>query len=302
MDRLSPGTSHQPDGQQSKVAVEGTGLNRRTLLLFSLAAVLFVAAYYPAFISLGRKWAASEDYTHAFFTVPIILYMLWMQRGVLTNGPGNTLLGLPLVIGSALLYLLSLQLQIPTVTFLATILTVVSAIIYLAGARALRALVIPVLLLFLLIPIPNQLLSMVTATLQLKASQASEWVAQLFAIPLLREGNVLHLPKKSFQVVEACSGIHSLISLTTLSLILGHFNLFRRRSIVLLLLFSVPVAIFINIVRVVSLVLVYEWFAIDLSEGMAHTVSGLVLFLLGFGLLVFFQRILESWEAKNKRG
>lgn len=264
--------------------------------------MLFVAAYYPAFISLGRKWAASEDYTHAFFTVPIILYMLWMQRGVLTNGPGNTLLGLPLVIGSALLYLLSLQLQIPTVTFLATILTVVSAIIYLAGARALRALVIPVLLLFLLIPIPNQLLSMVTATLQLKASQASEWVAQLFAIPLLREGNVLHLPKKSFQVVEACSGIHSLISLTTLSLILGHFNLFRRRSIVLLLLFSVPVAIFINIVRVVSLVLVYEWFAIDLSEGMAHTVSGLVLFLLGFGLLVFFQRILESWEAKNKRG
>ena len=62
-----------------------------------------------------------------------------------------------------------------------------------------------------------------------------------------------------------------------------------------------PVTIFINIVRVVSLVLVYEWFAIDLSEGMAHTVSGLVLFLLGLWLLVFFQRILESWEAKNKR-
>ena len=102
--------------------------------------------------------------------------------------------------------------------------------------------------------------------------------------------------------MEACSGIRSLISLSTLSLILGYFTLFRWRSIVLLLLFSVPVAIFINIVRVVSLVLVYEWFAIDLSEGMAHTVSGLVLFLLGLVLLVFFQRILESWEAKNKRG
>ena len=281
--------------------MERTGLNRKSILLFSLAALLFAAAYYPAFNTLARKWAVSEDYTHAFFTVPIILYMLWMQRGALASGPGNTLLGLPLVVGAALLYLLSLQLQIPTVTFLATMLTIVGTIIYLSGIRVLRDLAIPVLLLFLLIPIPNQLLSMVTATLQLKVSQASEWVAHLFAIPLFREGNVLHLSDKTFQVVEACSGIRSLISLSTLSLILGYFTLFRWRSIVILLLFSVPVAIFINIVRVVSLVLVYEWFAIDLSEGMAHTVSGLVLFLLGLGLLVFFQRILESWEAKNKR-
>ena len=281
--------------------MEQSGPNRKTLLLLCLATVLFAVAYYPAFASLVRKWAASEDYTHAFFTVPIILYMFWLQRGTLAAGRGNTLLGLPLMVGAALLYLLSLQLQIPTVTFLATMLTIVGTIIYLSGVRVLRDLAIPVLLLFLLIPIPNQLLSMVTATLQLKVSQASEWVAHLFAIPLFREGNVLHLSDKTFQVVEACSGIRSLISLSTLSLILGYFTLFRWRSIVLLLLFSVPVAIFINIVRVVSLVLVYKWFAIDLSEGMAHTVSGLVLFLLGLGLLVFFQRILESWEAKKKR-
>ena len=276
-------------------------LRAKNMLLLLFAIGLFAVAFYPALATLARKWAASEDYTHAFFTVPIILYMLWMQWGALANGPGNTLLGLPLVVGSMLLYMFSLQLQIPTVTFLATMLTIVGAIIYLSGVRVLRDLIIPVLLLFLLIPIPNQLLSMVTATLQLKVSQASEWVAHLFAIPLFREGNVLHLSDKTFQVVEACSGIRSLISLSTLSLILGYFTLFRWRSIVLLLLFSVPVAIFINIVRVVSLVLVYEWFALDLSEGMAHTVSGLVLFLLGLGLLVFFQRILESWEAKNKR-
>ena len=276
-------------------------LRAKNTLLFLLAVGLFAVAFYPAFATLALKWGASEDYTHAFFTVPIILYMLWVQRGALSNGPGNAVLGLPLVVGSMLLYLFSLQLQVPTVTFLATMLTIVGTIIYLSGTRVLRALAIPVLLLFLLIPIPNQLLSMFTAALQLKVSQASEWVAHLFAIPLFRDGNVLHLSDKTFQVVEACSGIRSLISLSTLSLILGYFTLFRWWSIVLLLLFSVPVAIFINIVRVVSLVLVYEWFAIDLSEGIAHTVSGLVLFLLGLGLLVFFQRILESWEAKKKR-
>jgi exosortase/archaeosortase family protein len=82
----------------------------------------------------------------------------------------------------------------------------------------------------------------------------------------------------------------------------GYFTLTRWRSIAFLLLLSVPVAIFINIVRVVSLVLIYEWLAIDLSEGTGHTVSSLVLFVLGLGLLLIFQRILESWETTNKRG
>ena len=282
--------------------MEQTGPNRKTLLLLCLATVLFAAAYYPAFTSLVRKWAASEDYTHAFFTVPIILYMFWLQRGTLAAGTGNTLLGLPLVAGSILLYLFSLQLQIPTVIFLATILTIVGAIVYLSGVRVLRDLAIPVLLLFLLIPIPNQLLSMVTATLQLKVSQVSEMVAGFFSIPLFREGNVLHMTGKTFLVVEACSGIRSLISLSTLSLIVGYFTLTRWRSIALLLLLSVPMAIFINFVRVVSLVLIYEWLAIDLSEGAGHTVSSLVLFVLGLGLLLLFQRILESWEITNKRG
>lgn len=272
----------------------------RTYILSTLAVALFVVGYYPAFLDLIRKWSASEDYAHAFFTVPIIFYMIWLKRHVLTNGKGNVAFGLPLVICSILLYLLALQLQIPTAMFIATVLTMVSILVYFAGFRVLREMAIPIVLLFMIIPIPNQLLSMVTATLQLKVSQVSETVVQLCSIPLFREGNVLHIPDKTFQVVEACSGIRSLISLTTLSLIFGYFTLNRWQSIGLLLLLSVPVAIFINIVRVISLVLVYYFFKIDLSVGTAHTVAGMVLFLLGLVLLALFQRILESWEAKKK--
>jgi len=270
--------------------------------LFLSTAVLFIITFYPSMTILTSKWSASEDYSHAFFTVPILLYMFWLDRGKIANGLGNGLVGMSLVLSSLLLYLFSLQLQIPTAIFLATMMTIVGIIIYLSGVRVLKDLAIPVLLLFLLIPIPNQLLSMVTATLQLMVSQVSEMVAKLFAIPMFREGNVLHLSGKTFMVEEACSGIRSLISLSTLSLIVGYFTLIRWQSIALLFLLSVPVAIFINIIRVVSLVLIYEWFAIDLSEGTPHTVSSLVLFVVGLGLLLIFQRILESWETTNKRG
>lgn len=272
----------------------------RTYFFSALVAGLFVAGYYPAFSELVRKWSASEDYAHAFFTVPIILYMIWIKRDLLIRGKGNSVFGLPLVVCSILLYLLALQLQIPTIMFIAAVSTIVSVLVYFAGFLVLKDLAIPLVLLFLIIPIPNQLLSMVTATLQLKVSQASEIIVQMFSIPLFREGNVLHIPDKTFQVVEACSGIRSLISLTTLSLIFGYFTLEKRVSICLLLLFSIPVAIFINIVRVVSLVVVYRLYKIDLSAGTAHTIAGLVLFLLGLVMLVIFQRILEFWEAKEK--
>lgn len=272
----------------------------KTYILSTLMTGLFVVGYYPAFTSIVRKWSTSEDYTHAFFTVPIILYMIWLKRDVLIQGKGNVAIGLPLVICSILLYLFALQLQIPTIMFIATVLTMVSALVYFAGFRVLKDMAIPIVLLFMVIPIPNQLLSMVTATLQLKVSQVSETVVQLFSIPLFREGNVLHIPDKTFQVVEACSGIRSLISLTTLSLIFGYFSLNRWQSVGLLLLFSIPVAIFINIVRVISLVIVYYFFKIDLSVGAAHTVAGMVLFGLGLVFLFLFQRILESWEAKKK--
>jgi exosortase len=177
------------------------------------------------------------------------------------------------------------------------VLTIVSTIIYLFGLGTLKNIAIPLALLFLVIPIPNQFLSMLTATLQIKVSQASTVLAQLFSIPIFREGNVLHIPDKTFQVVEACSGIRSLISLSTLSLIFSYFTLNRWWSVTALLLLSIPVAVVINILRVVSLVVVYHWFKIDLSVGTAHTVAGLVLFLFGLFLLNLLQRVLKSWEA-----
>ncbi|MBW2660286.1 MAG: exosortase/archaeosortase family protein [Deltaproteobacteria bacterium] len=269
-------------------------------ILPSIVLLLFTAGYYPAFDSLITKWSASDDYTHAFFTVPVVAYMIWLQRDLLAESKGRPVIGLVLIILSIFLYLVSLQLQIPTITFIATVLTVISILIYFAGFRVLKEMAIPILLLFMVIPIPNQLLSMITASLQLKVSQASETIIQLFSVPLFREGNVLQIPGKTFQVVQACSGIRSLISMTTLSLIIGYFTLTRGRSILFLFLFSIPVAVVINIVRVISLVLIYYYFKIDITSGTWHTISGLLLFVLGLVLLFSFQRILEYWEGKKQ--
>ena len=263
--------------------------------LFALA--LFAIAFYPSFSLVAEKWSASDDYTHAFFTVPIILFMFWQKRQELAERGGNLPVGSALFAVSLLFYILALQIQVPTIIFLATVAAMISSIVLLSGVRSLGMLVIPLLLLFMIIPIPNQLFSMLTATLQLKVSAVSEVIINLLRVPIFREGNVLHVPGKTFQVVEACSGIRSLISMTTLSLIIGHFTLERGRSIALLFLSSIPVAIVINVIRVVGLVAVYSFWNIDLTYGTPHTVFGVLLFLFGLALLFLFQRILERWEA-----
>lgn len=271
----------------------------KTLGLAVLAAGLFIAAYYPIFQILAVKWARSEDYTHAFFTVPIILYMGWLKREKFIEEQGWHKTGLACMILATALYIVSLQLQIPSFIAIAMVMTVGSAVLYLSGYRMLREMFIPLLLLVLLIPIPDQLLSMVTASLQLKVSQASELIVNVFGIPLFREGNVLHIPQKSFQVVDACSGIRSLVSLVTLSLILGYFSLKNPWFIGILVLLSVPVAVLVNVLRVAGLVLAFHYFQLDLSAGSQHTIMGLALFGIALAVLFMLQRMLEQWETRK---
>jgi len=274
---------------------------KKTTILTLLVVALFIICFFPVFQILVEKWANSDEYSHAFFIIPIILYMTWLKRECLLESQTGGHIGLFFVVLSNILYIISLQLEIPTIISIAMVMTLVSILFYLAGLRVLKELAIPILLLVMVIPIPNQLYSMVTLPLQIKVSQVSAQVIQLLGIPLFREGNVLSLPDKTFQVVEACSGLRSLISLTTFSLILGYFSLKKGWFKVLLLAASMPVAFFVNIIRVTTLILAYHYFRLDLAEGIKHTVMGLIIF--GISLVILFSllRVLEHWETKEKQ-
>lgn len=271
----------------------------RPYIFPALLLLLAGLAFSPALQLFVQKWQASDDYAHAFLIAPAIVYMIWQRRELLSDADGNPLIGLLLAAGSVAAYLFTLLLQIPTLIFLATIAFVVSMLIFYGGFSVLRPLALPIMLMLLVVPIPNQLLSSLTASLQLWISDVSEVIIRGLAIPLFREGNILHIEKMSFHVEEACSGIRSLISMTTMSLLIGYYLLSRVSSTVLLFLFSIPTAILINIIRVVGLVLVYHYFQLDLTTGLPHTLTGLVLFAIGLVVLFAGQRLLEKWETKK---
>jgi len=275
----------------------GTSARIPFLPLALVTTGLFLIAYWPAIKILVSKWLHSEEYNHALFTVPIIGYMIWQKKDTLAADHGAPhLLCLPLLIFSSLIYLLTLQMQIPTAIALAMVLTLFSCLLYLYGFVSFRKLATPLILLLVIIPIPNQVYSTITLPLQLKVTQLSSLILQVLQIPTMREGNIIHIPTKTFQVVEACSGLRSMITLLTLSLIMGYFMLHSFLARLILLVMSVPVAFIVNVVRVVLMVTGYHFFRIDLLQGMRHNLLGLAVFSLALVILFAVEKTLERWE------
>lgn len=273
--------------------------NTNTIILASLVCVLFVAGYYPVFQILVEKWLTLEEYSHAFLILPIILYMVWDKRAVLVSDQVRySSGGLVLVLFAALFYLFANLTQVHTIISLSMVLTVFGVLLYLAGINAVRELVTPLILLLLLIPVPEQLYIYLTFPLQIKVSQVSELVVGLTGVPVLREGNVMNIPTKSFEVVEACSGMRSIISLLSLSIIMGYFMLEAKVSKLLLLIASLPIAFLVNIIRVTAMILLFHFFKLDLTEGTLHTMTGVMVFCMAMVMLLLFHKVLEYWETK----
>lgn len=259
----------------------------------------FIFAYFPVWQSLIGAWRGSEDYSHAFLIIPISLYLVWVKKARLREIPVSfSKAGLVLLLFSLVLYLLAFFGKITTVASFSLVVTMVALVWSLFGVAVVKALAFPLFFLFLMVPIPSQIYSASTIPLQLFVSKASTFIAMFMDIPVFREGNVLHLPERTLQVVEACSGLRSIISLFTLSLVFGYLSLGSNLSRTLLAVAALPVAIFINIVRVLAMLIAFYYFNIDLASGSIHTYFGLIIFAMALMLLYFISELLLISEKK----
>ena len=261
--------------------------------------VLFVIAYFPVWKSLLGTWSNSEDYSHAFLIMPISLYLVWGKKERLREIPVSvSKAGLVLLFFSLLLYLLAFFGKITTVASFSLVVTMVALVWSLFGLEVVKVLLFPLFFLLLMVPIPSQIYSASTIPLQLFVSKASTFIAMALDIPVFREGNVLHLPERTLQVVEACSGLRSIISLFTLSVVFGYISLRSNVNRALLAVAALPVAIFINIVRVLAMLIAFYCFNVDLTSGSLHTYFGLVIFIIALILLYFIAELILIIENK----
>ena len=269
-------------------------------LYLAIIFILFLLVFYPALHILVNKWATSDEYTHAFLVFPIIVYMVWKKRLLLSETSARySVIGFLLLVPSLFFYYLALLTEVHTVILLSMYFSVVSIIIYLTGFSSLNILATPLILLLTLIPVPEQLYTLLTFPLQLRMSEMSEFVLRTIHVPMLREGNVMQVPGMSFEVIEACSGLRSVVALLTLSILIGSFAVSTILSKIVLVVASIPIAVFANLIRVVTMIICYYYFSLDLTEGAWHTITGLMVFLIAIIILILLQKVLSFWEQKK---
>jgi len=186
---------------------------------------------------------------------------------------------------------------------LALVFTIIGVVWTLGGGLLLQRLAFPLFLLFFMVPIPAVIYNQITFPLQILASRLADQALTILNIPVIRDGNVLELPNQKLNVVEACSGIRSLLSLTFLSLVYGYF--FEKRNWMRAVLFfsTIPIAIIANGSRV-TITALFTQIKAELAEGFFHEAQGWVIFMLALVILVFWHQILNRTItfAEARRG
>jgi exosortase len=301
--RLYKSLSHAAQTVPSEIASKPPSSDRipRWQIVVLGAALLWL--YAPVLSHLAGQWIHDPNYSHGFFVPAFSLYVLWQERDRLRALPlrpswsGLLILLLAVVVLTA--GVLGAELFLSRVSLL---IAIAGVVILMYGWNHMRAAMFPWLFLLLMIPIPNIVFNQITFPLQLLASKVAAVTLPLFGVPVLREGNVIQLPVMALEVAEACSGIRSLMSLTTLAIIYGYLLETRLSVRVVLALASIPIAVIANSLRIVGTGLLVQYWDPEKAEGFFHLFSGWLIFVVSLSLLFLLHRALQRfWPQEGSR-
>jgi exosortase len=302
-----------------------------------LIACAVAFAYLTVLSRLGLFWWTDENYSHGLLIPFIIGYLLWSERDALARAPKRPapLAGIALVVVAlVMLWLGTAGAELFTQR---TSLAVLAAgvVAYFWGFRTVRLVAVPLLLFLLAVPIPAIIFNKIAFPLQLFASRCAVASMQLLDIPVLRQGNVIELmplgssTTKKLEVVEACSGIRSLMTLVTLAVVFAYFTFPKDegkgdgtsgknddargrgrfawlksygvwRSIILVVS-AVPIAIITNAGRVSGTGILSRYYGTRVADGFFHEFSGWVVYVVAFLLLFATGWLLDLFFRRKSR-
>ena len=261
----------------------------------SVVVLLVGWIYSPILSKLAAQWWHDPNFSHGFFVPAFSLYVLWQQRNrllTLPRRPSWMGLGiLAMALGTLVVGVLGAELFLSRASLL---LVIAGLVIFFLGWHYQRAVLFPWAFLLLMIPIPSLLFNQITFPLQVLASKVAATALPWLGVPVLREGNIIHLPAMPLEVAEACSGIRSLLSLGTLAIIYGYVAEKRTGARIALALAAVPIAVAANSSRIVGTGLLVQYWNPDKAEGFFHSFSGWLIFVVSLAMLYLVHQIVKA--------
>ena len=228
-------------------------------LRFAVIWVLSVALFWKPWAALTRLSLDNFRYSHLLL-VPFIAAVLiyWKRKSIFARMSWCPRAGIALMALGAALYALSAAARLPRIDSLSLavfglVIVWVGGFVLCYGLQPSRAALFPLLFLFLTVPVPGVVLDSIVALLQRGSTEMSHVLFRAVGMPVYREGFRFSLPSLDIEVAAECSSIRSATALFLTGLVTGYAVIrspWRRACLVAL---TVPIAIFTNAVRIVTL-------------------------------------------------
>jgi exosortase len=265
----------------------------------------FIWNYWMTIIDLVAEWQRNPDYSAGGIVPFVAAYLIWADRAIYRYCPIRPCWPAILIILIAQTIrfygLGSLQESFERYSF---VLTFAGLVFFLGGKKIFYRLRWILIFLFLMVPFPGVIHNTISFPLQNLASKGAVFFLELGGVSVVQEGNVLLLDNRiPVAIVEACSGLRLLTAFIIVSASLAY--LLRRSAWqkTVLLISSLPIAIFCNIVRLSATAVLYLKVSNHVAETFFHDFAGLtmmpmaVLLLLGEATLM--KRIVQVRETTS---
>lgn len=239
--------------------------------------------YIPTFYDLINGIWSKEEQAHG----PIILllslwliYRKWMEMVNRSEGKSTSGFGWVVFFIALMLYIIGRSQQI-LVFEMGSFIWILAAIILIKrGYIALKVMWFPLFFLLFMIPLPGQVVSLLTMPMKMAVSFVAEHILFWANYPIARNGVILQIGQYQLLVADACAGLQTLLTLEALGLF--YLNLVHHTSVlrnVTLAILIVPISFTANVIRVIVLTLITYHYGDAAGQGFLHGFAGMVLFI-----------------------
>jgi exosortase B len=246
------------------------------LVVLAGFASMYLPVYWWAFNGI---WQTDEQ-AHGLIVLVVTAVLVWLRRRALLAvelQPAPVAGWLALFVG-LLLYLVGRALEVSILFLGSQIPVLLGALLIVGGWPAIRALWFPLIYIAFMIPLPGTLVDALTGPLKQWVSVIAETLLYTAGYPIARDGVMLTIGQYQLLVADACSGLHSMFSLSALGVL--YMYIVARASLLhnaVMLASILPVAFAANIVRVLILILVTYHLGDEAGQGFLHGAAGIVL-------------------------
>ncbi|MBN2376945.1 MAG: exosortase/archaeosortase family protein [Sedimentisphaerales bacterium] len=267
---------------------------RRSLFIercwkFGIIGVLFVWLFYDETARLVDRWGTATE-SHGMLIPAFSLYFVYLKRRQLAQIKGRwSLIGLGVMIFSIWIYLYSFFMGFSYPRSIAMIIMLGGIVLFLGGWQIIRLVWLPILFLLFAIPLPVRLYYEISMPMREMASMVAAAILNMLPnIDCEATGVVIHGTHLgediSLNVAEACSGMRLLRAFVALSVAMAYLEYRPILHRVILLVSSVPIAVFCNMLRVLLTGLIYIYVGKEYATGTLHSGLGILMLVVAFSL------------------